>query len=354
MRTCVGSCPKYVSKSRKACVQPDRGRVCAYYVALLVSAYGSPQTCKAGIEYASKLLLGFLYTYTGAAVPSKVRSKFALAAVRQCGDMQNLRRAIETLSPSNVLVQLMQCDVELSNHLSQRPASLLFEPWPHMAELESIESGILIEAFLALLGPGCPFIAAGGTAMHGEALADVRVTLMLRGSGLASSAFGSLIEQSVVKRLVTRWRQGPWLQRLLPLRDYCCPVALAGPESESLVPTETLSRKGLLAVAQALNELADAAAGAHASSARAAVLLGVVIPVGAWSTTTMLRAKLEGFRTQMPAPALGYTQREPDHLLQARLASQLMRQNMTEQEISAIFRSCQGEAVKLSLPCRAS
>ena len=334
-------------------MQPDRGRVCAYYVALLVSAYGSPQTCEAGIEYASKLLLGFLYTYTDAAVPSKVRSKFALAAVRQCGDMQNLRRAIETLSPSTVLVQLMQYDVELSNHVSRLPASLLFAH----GRLESIESGILIEAFLALLGTGCPFVAAGGTAMHGEALADVRVTLMLRGSGLASSAssaFGARIEQGVAKRLVTRWRQGPWLQRLLQLRDYCCPVALAGPESESLMPTETLSRKGLLVVAQALNELADAAAGAHASIARASVLLGVVVPVGAWSTTTMLRARLESFRTQMPAPALGYTQREPNHLLQARLASQLMRQNMTEQEISPVFRSCQGEAVKLSLPCRAS
>ena len=335
-------------------MQPDRGRVCAYYVAILVSSYDSPQTCEAGTEYASHLLLAFLYTYTGAAVPSKVRSTFALAAVRQCGDMQNLRRALKKLSSSTLLVQVMQCDGDLSGHLSRLPASPLFGPWPHVAELESVESELVIKAFLALLGPACPFVAAGGTAMRGDALADVRVTLMLRGCGLVSSAFGALIEHDVVIRLVARWRQGPWLQRLHPLRDYCCPVALAGPESNSLMPTQTLSRKGLVAVALALNELADASSGAHATSAHAAVLLGVVIPVGAWSTTPMLHWMLENFRTQMPAPALGYKQREPDHLLQARRASQIARDSITAQEIWTIFCRSQGDAVKLSLPCKAS
>ena len=215
--------------------------------------------------------------------------------------MQNLWRALQKLSTSTVLVQVMQCDVELSSHVSRLPASSLFAPYPHVAELESVESGILIEAFSALLGPGCPFVAAGGTAMHGDALADVRVALMLRGSGLVSCAFGALFEQEVVKRLVAR------CGARAPGCSACtrCPVALAGPESNSLMPMKTLPLNGLVAVAQAPNELADASSGAHATSAHAAVLLGVVIPVGAWSTTPMLRWMLRNFRTQMPAPALG-------------------------------------------------
>jgi hypothetical protein len=121
-------------------MQPDRGRLCTFWLAALVGALGAPRgTTVYGAHHAVSHLLAFFFLFTGHAVPTPLRAPLLnkLAALRgrldavvksQATDGESWRRLAVFVALRRVLATDAVFAPLLEGHALNRPFSLMPNP----------------------------------------------------------------------------------------------------------------------------------------------------------------------------------------------------------------------------------
>ena len=225
-------------------MQPDRGRVCAYWAAVLVAgmqdkavltgtSYPAAEARTAAVHAAKfqcmalRHLVHAAYMYTGEVIPQPLRASLVIALSAKT---DALMRAIWNRDPAIVhalddtrllhcacLLELLATDKAFAaNNGDVRRAINLLQSRHFLATGDDT----YFECVYECLG------RAHMKAVHETPRVEIKDALVfkggvwVRGSGLAASAYGMLHCPAAVHELLAKWQCGPWAGRLVPFKDF--------------------------------------------------------------------------------------------------------------------------------------
>ena len=244
-------------------MQPDKGRICTYYVAALVGIYASPDSSCVAVKRAGILLMALIYLYTGAIVPEASRQvlcntiaeNYVRPVMRRASTTTNRFADSEVYLIASHLWILMRHDrtfeVPSTPCLEHRISDAVMNGTGYWVGL----------GLMHLCGDGddnqfCQHAVSGMkvdecmSALQ-AAPAHLESHAALYGSGLVASAWGLLHQRQAALRLVDKWSQGRWSENLTPVVDLLVlmVVQTAGNEVQA---TECNTETGRLKVMEQL------------------------------------------------------------------------------------------------------
>ena len=248
---------------RRVFVQPDRGPLCAFWLAALVATledavpvsrvqHARKQERAAALAAARFQLLALhrltatLYVFTGDAVPSPLRARLAAAIARLVPKLQSAISEVTgtAMTPGGVthlpvefiaLSETAKLDAERS-HACHTFLLVAAGDAPMLASSSALRTMAARMPQVCANDPQCEdqVCATISSSLSGSLLwggpADLTVPsqhalainaqIMVRGCGLASSAYGLLHHPATVYALFEKWTSGPWANRLKPVDDF--------------------------------------------------------------------------------------------------------------------------------------
>jgi hypothetical protein len=199
-------------------VQPDRPAVNRFYLSALISTLDGPSGSDwCGQKIAMEHLARHIFLYTGAAVPAPLRPKLFDGAATLVTDLHDSlmgqsaadRAASKECNAPSALLVWAHRDTLMRAACRSNVAQALAETLAQDAECCSAHAKSLDECVFA---PHADGIVGAPTAPHLAAPegAPVLVTRGVRGSGLASTAFGYLAAPQATTKLLRAWARPQW------------------------------------------------------------------------------------------------------------------------------------------------
>ena len=214
--------------------QADEGVICAYWVNVLIAALSTKATVPpVFIVAALRHLLTAVYFYTGHIVPVKARTTLARNLSAQFAYVHSVGRQHmnsddqvlgSRINATLALIKLLHVDKAFARHVAplSHMASTLDGMGQHMLMLPQPTNQFADPVVRAMYcWPTQPQLLnpfSAGEAVPG--LARVACVTVVRGCGLAASAYGWLHHNETVGALIATWSEGPWAGRLRIFDDY--------------------------------------------------------------------------------------------------------------------------------------
>jgi hypothetical protein len=201
------------------CVQPDKGALCALWVAALISALEDKRSsCNEFRLHAVRVLVATCYVYSGHIVPRPLRARLLVALQNgwRCTPQDPLQISIQ--ASSTALLVVLEHDEVFAPLIARESLCV------------DILSDDSVKAQMVKCVAGCLDLSGAGwlrtfsrqrenDAMHSSGVHHVQAAVSVRGAGLVASAYGMLHCQDTVRKLLATWRTTPWSSRLDSARD---------------------------------------------------------------------------------------------------------------------------------------